>query len=221
MKYLKRIAIVIVTIFGVYLGIGYLFHLVIFPEYKPDISNYFKQGDVFYSKAEGLKQTILKQEKGKVYCKIEIEPHADGPPLHIHTNFDEIFKGGDKPINIIVGTENKILNPGEEIVIPKGTPHKPYNESDSTVTLVMTDDAAFPQEFAVYLTQVYGYFDESKENMNPPKVIFQMAMFQQHLDSYLGEGPPLSIQKIQNFIIVPLARLLGFKSYYKKYEIKR
>jgi len=85
----------------------------------------------------------------------------------------------------------------------------------------MTDDAAFPQEFAVYLTQVYGYFDESKENMNPPKVIFQMAMFQQHLDSYLGEGPPLSIQKIQNFIIVPLARLLGFKSYYKKYEIKR
>jgi len=58
MKYLKRIAIAAVTFFGVYLGIGYLFHIVIFPEYKPDITNYFKQGDVFYSKAEGLKKKV-------------------------------------------------------------------------------------------------------------------------------------------------------------------
>ena len=62
--------------FLVYLGIGYFLHLVIFPEYIPDVSNYFKPGDTFYSREEGLKQIILKQENGKVYCKIEMEPHA-------------------------------------------------------------------------------------------------------------------------------------------------
>jgi len=85
----------------------------------------------------------------------------------------------------------------------------------------MTEAAvAFPEKFAVYLSQVYGYMDESEENMKPPKVIFQMAMFNQYFDSYLEEGPPVSIQKFQNFLLVPLARLRGYKSYYQKYEIK-
>ncbi len=203
-----------------YLGIGYFLHLVIFPEYQPDVSNYFKPGDEFYSKQEGLRQTVLKQANGKVYCKIEVEPQAEGPPVHIHTKFDEVFVGGNHPINMLVGKEEKLLYPGEEIVIPKGTPHKPYNKSDSTITLIMTDDKAFPEEFAVYLSQVYGYMDESEGNMKPPKIIFQMAMFNQYFDSYLGEGPPVAIQKLQNFLLVPLARSLGHKSYYMKYEKK-
>ena len=40
-----------------YLGIGYLLHAVIFPEQKPDISTYFKPGDIFYSKTEKIKQS--------------------------------------------------------------------------------------------------------------------------------------------------------------------
>lgn len=221
MKKLKKILKAALIILLLYLGIGYLLHLVIFPEYKPDVSNYFKPGDEFYSKKEGLRQTVLKQENGKVYCKIEIEPHAEGPPKHIHAEFDEVFIGGNHPLNMLVGNDDKILNPGEEIVIPKGTPHKPYNKSDSTVTLIMTDNKAFPETFAVYLSQVYGYMDESEDNMKPPKIIFQMAMFNQYFDSYLAEGPPVVIQKSMNFLIVPAARLMGYKSYYKKYEISR
>jgi len=218
MKKIKKLLKIVSTLFIVYLGIGYLLHLIIFPEYKPDISNYFNAGDVFYSKEEGLRQTVLKQENGKVYCKIELEPHAEGPPVHIHTGFDEVFVGGDHPINIQFASEEKVLNPGGKLVIPKGTPHKPYNTNDSTVTLIMTEDVGFPEELAVYLSQVYGYMDESEDNMKPPKVIFQMAMFNQYFDSYLGEGPPVMIQMCLNFLVVPLARLIGYKSYYKKYE---
>jgi len=213
-KYLKLFLVFILA----YLGIGYFLHSVIFPEYKPDISNYFKPGDEFYSKEEGLRQTVIKQENGKVYCRIEIEPQAQGPPVHIHTKFDEVFVGGNHPLNMIVGKEEKVLNPGEKIVIPKGTPHKPYNKSDSTVLLIMTENEAFPEDFAVYLSQVYGFMDESEDNMKPPKIIFQMAMFNQYFDSYLGEGPPVIVQKALYFLLVPLARSLGYKSYYKKYE---
>lgn len=219
MKKFRKISKYILIGFLGYLSIGYLLHLAIFPEKIPEYSNYFKPGDEFYSKKEGIRQIIIKQEKGKVYCKVEIEPHAEGPPLHIHTEFDELFVGGDNPINILVGNNEKILNPGEDILIPKSTPHKPYNTSDSTVTLIMTEESAFPEKFAVFLSQVYGYMDESEENMKPPKVIFQMAMFNQYFDSYQGEGPPVVIQKAQNFLLVPLARLMGYKSYYTKYEM--
>ena len=172
MKSLKKYLKIFMILLLAYLGIGYFLHLVVFPEYQPDISNYFKPGDEFYSKEEGLRQTVIKQENGKVYCRIEIEPQAEGPPVHIHTKFDEVFIGGDHPLNIIVGKEEKVLNPGVEMVIPKGTPHKPYNKSDSTVMLIMTENAAFPEDFAVYLSQVYGFMDESTDNMKPPNVIF-------------------------------------------------
>ena len=48
--------------FMAYLGIGYLLHAVIFPEKKPDISTYFKPGDVFYSKTERIKQRRIRQK---------------------------------------------------------------------------------------------------------------------------------------------------------------
>ena len=68
MKTLKKVLRLFLVFMLSYLAIGYFLHLVIFPEYQPDISNYFEPGDEFYSKAEGLKQIVIKQDNGKVYC---------------------------------------------------------------------------------------------------------------------------------------------------------
>ncbi|MBC7886909.1 MAG: hypothetical protein H7Z13_03410, partial [Ferruginibacter sp.] len=81
-----------VIVLVAYLAIGYLLHTVVFPEQKPDISAYFKAGDIFYSKTEKIKQTVVKQENGFVFCAASIEPYAPGPPEHIHTDFDEVFE---------------------------------------------------------------------------------------------------------------------------------
>jgi len=220
MRFIKRSFTFLVVILAAYLSIGYLFHLVIFPEEKPDVSNYFKPGYIFNSKWEGFKQSVIKQENGRVYCKVEISPNAEGPPLHIHTGFDEIFKVDSGEATILINGETKKIKAGAKLVIPKNTPHKPFNRTDEPVILIM-DESAFPEDFAVYLSQVYGYFDESDANRRLPRVIFQMAMFNQYFDSYLAEGPPVIVQKIQNFLIIPLARLLGYRSFYRKYRIKR
>jgi mannose-6-phosphate isomerase-like protein (cupin superfamily) len=189
------------------------------PEPDIDFSNYFKPGDVFYSSMEGIKQTVIKQENGKVYCRIEIGPQAAGPPLHIHTSFDETFAVQNGELTIIAGDETKILKPGETYLVPKGVPHKPFNQTDSTIVAEM-DSFAFPEKFAVYLTQVYGFIDESPANMQPPTVILQMALFNQHFDSYLAEAPPVAIQKFINFLVIPAARLLGYESFYDKYRVR-
>ena len=167
---------------------------------------------------EGFKQTVIKQENGNVYCTVEIEPKAPGPPLHIHSGFDEMFEIKQGELSILVDGKTEILKPGEKYYVEKGAAHKPFNQTDSTIVAEM-GEFAFPEKFAVYLSQVYGFFDESQDNMKPPKVIFQMAMFNQHLDSYLGDGPPVAMQKVQNFFIVPFARLLGYRSFYEKYRL--
>ena len=215
-KVIGLLVLVLVT----YLSVGYLLHLVIFPEKIPAITTYFQEGDVFESKFEGLRQTVLKQENGRVHCHLDFMPYAPGPPLHVHTRFDELFENGSKPLSLIVDSDTVTLKPYEKLRIPKGVPHKPFNNTGDSIAIGMKD-FAFPEEFAFYLNQVYGYLDESPENMQPPGILLQMSMFNQYFDSYLPENGPIPVQKTIGFVIVPLARLLGYKSYYSKFDPKR
>jgi hypothetical protein len=114
----------------------------------------------------------------------------------------------------------KKLKPGEVLHIPKGTPHQPFNETADTIKLKGT--FAFPEKFAYALPHVYGVMDNDPDFVNSPAVILQMALFQDAgFDSYLAEGPPVFIQKTMGFIVTPIARLAGYKSYYKEYDIHK
>lgn len=200
-----------------YLAIGYLFHLVIFPEKKPELADYFKPGRVIHSKAENVSQTILSYEKGIVYCSSVVGAFAAGPPKHIHTDFDESFEVENGELTLWVNGEIKKLHPGEKLLIPKGTPHKPYNETAEPIRV--KGSVSFPEKFAFSLFQIYGLMDKDPHLFKSPKVMLQMAMFQQAgFDSYIVEGPPVFIQKTTGFLLTPLARLMGYKSYYKEFE---
>jgi hypothetical protein len=46
-------------------------------------------------------------------------------------------------------------------------------------------------------------------------MILQISLFQRAgFDSYIADGPPEAMQKLTAFLVVPLARLMGYKSYY-------
>ncbi len=200
-----------------YLATGHLFHRVIFPEQKPEISTWFRPGQEFYSKAEGFRQTILKQENGFVFCTLKIDPFAAGPPKHIHKDFDETFRIENGELTVWVDGEIKKIRRGEVLHITKGVPHKPYNETADTIRLKGT--IAFPEKFAFHLVQVYGVMDSRPGFEQAPDIALQMAMFQSSgFDSYIADGPPVPVQKAMGFIITPLLRLLGYKSYYKNYD---
>lgn len=217
-KKIKKVMMYFLIILGSYLAIGYLLHLVIFPEKKPDISTYFKPGDVFYSTAEKAKQTVIKQENGFVYCSSMIEPFAPGPPVHIHAGFDEVFEITNGELSMMVNGQIKKIRPGESLHIPKGIPHKPFNETADTI--YTKGAVAFPEKFAFGLAQVYGLLDNDPKFGKSAGTMFQMILLNNSgFDSYL-EKPPLFIQRVTGFLLTPLARLMGYKSYYKEYDVK-
>lgn len=182
-KKLKKAVMYFMIVVGGYLAIGYLLHLVIFPEKKPDISTYFKPGDVFYSKAENVSQTVVKQESGYVYCESTIGPFAPGPPIHIHTDFDEVFEIENGELSMWVDGDVKKIKPGQSLHIPKGTPHKPFNETADTIRI--KGSVAFPEAFAFYLTQVYGLLDNDPKFGKSIGTMFQMSLLNQAgFDSY-------------------------------------
>jgi len=208
---------VIILIAG-YIVIGYFLHLVVFPEKKPEVSSYFKKDQMFTSKAEGFDQSVVAQEKGVVYCNLVVQPFAPGPPKHIHTKFDEYFEVQNGELSVWVDGEIKKIHPGEVVHIPKGTPHKPFNETSETIHL--KESFAMPEKFAFYLSQVYQLMDYHPQFGKMPAMIFMLApLHQAGFDSYLAEGPPVFIQKTIAFLAAPVARLMGYKSYYNPGEL--
>lgn len=216
---MKKLFLGVTGFFLAYVLIGALLDRVVLPESEPSADYYPREGQVFISKGEGFHQTVLKHENGLVWGELMLEPHAPGPPEHIHTTFAENFTVAEGTLSLLVNGEKKILNAGESFLVTPGTPHQPFNETDSRVIVrgPFTPEYGLPEWFSVFLSQAYAYFDESESNSQPPKVLLQMSRFSPKYDVWLA-GPPVFIQKTVFFIIGPTARLLGYRTHYEKYK---
>lgn len=205
-----------------YVLIGALLDRVIFPEAEPDESFYPREGQVFVSRGEGFRQTVLKREGGYIWSELTVDPHAPGPPEHIHGSFSENFLVAEGTLSLLVNGEKKTLRAGESLLIPPNTPHRPFNETGAPVVVRghLTADYAIPERFGVFLTQAYGFFDESEANNRMPGVLLQMSRFSPKYDLWLA-NPPVPLQKAVCFVVGPTARLLGYRTYYEKYKPQR
>ena len=78
-------------------------------------------------------------ETNGAYTLVEIDlGKSDGPPLHYHKTFSEKFEVKKGVLYIQVGKDKKVLNTGESITVPAGTPHRFYNKTDNEVKFHVT-----------------------------------------------------------------------------------
>jgi mannose-6-phosphate isomerase-like protein (cupin superfamily) len=214
---IKKTAMWTLSIIVGYLFVGLIIHHWVLPTKTLDYSNYFEVGKSFYSKLEGLTQTVVKVENGNLMTDIEIQPKSAGPVTHIHEKFDETFTVKSGTLSMQYGSEIKKITAGQTIVIPKNTPHKPFNETDSSI--LVTSEMAL--EFAYCLSQIYPFWDEQEANTKPPKILFQLAVFGDKFDSYpTVDAPPKPVLKALKFLLAPTARLMGYKNYNEDYKPK-
>ncbi|MBN2698234.1 MAG: hypothetical protein JXR52_05360 [Bacteroidales bacterium] len=213
----------LVAVIVLYLALGYLSHRIIFREKLPSFADYFRPGDQFSSKEEGLAQRVIEQKNGRVYCEVTLSPFAPGPPVHVHTDFDEVFEAGPQGMHLILAGDTMVLKPYETFTIQKGIPHKPFNPTGETLVFTMKS-FGFPEEFAVGLVQMYGFMDSKSFRERPTaEILLQGSLFSHYFDSWLAEpgAPPVWIQKTLYFFIRPFARMKGYRSYYQEFGIDR
>lgn len=186
---------------------GILFNHLFHPK-KPNYLEHFKTTPEFGSKEEGLVQEVKKIENNLAYLKITMEPLAAGPPEHVHSTFDEYFFVEKGNLSIKINGQIKKIKQGESIKIPKGTAHKPFNETNETIIIndISNKNATMPIEFAYGLSQLYPAMD--KYGSKSPKILLKLAALGNDFDTWLPDVP-IPAQKLIRWLLGPSARLIN------------
>jgi len=187
-------------------GGGILFNHV-FPPKPVDFSSYFQKHQQFASREEGMQLSVKKLEKEKVFLKVSLMPYAAGPPEHIHQDFDEFFAVEKGTLSLLINGQKRALKAGETILIPKGTPHKPFNETDQIVILNDSTDTqpTMPSHFAYGLSQLYPVMD--LHGTKSPKVLLKLADLGNDFDTWVADVP-IFAQKAIRWLLGPTVRII-------------
>ena len=203
-----------------YLVVGIILSDFVFPPEKVDYASYFRPGDKLISNFEGFDQTILAVNDGWLHTRLEVRPHAAGPPEHFHEAFEETFTVKSGTLSILVNGEKSTLRAGETISIPPMAKHKPFNETGEVVVIESDNPRTLPAQFGYILSQLYGFMDTYPNGPNTPQMLMQLSVYGNDADSYIADGPPLTVQKAMRVLMAPTARLLGYKNSYEEYRPK-
>jgi quercetin dioxygenase-like cupin family protein len=142
-----------------------------------------------------------------------------GNPLHVHPLQEEYFKAVSGTLGVQVGEEHRWLGEGEEAVVPPGTPHRWWNDSDDEEAHVLAElRPALNSE--TFFETAYGLARDGKTDENGAYNLLQQAVTLTGINRgeiYLA-SPPVAVQKALLAALAPVGRLLGYKAHYPRYS---
>jgi quercetin dioxygenase-like cupin family protein len=142
-----------------------------------------------------------------------------GNPLHVHPRQEERFKAVSGSFGVQVRDERRWLTEGEEVIVPPGTPHRWWNDSNDEEAHVSVDlRPALNSE--VFFETLYGLAQDGKTDENGAPGLLQQAVTLHGINRgeiYLA-SPPVPVQKVILAVLAPVGRLLGYRDYYQRYS---
>jgi mannose-6-phosphate isomerase-like protein (cupin superfamily) len=203
-------------------GLYVIFSIVIgeyvSPQAPIQFNDYFRPGDRLASRFEGFDQTVISVDGDWMHTRLEIRPHAEGPPEHFHEGFTENFTVKSGTLSVMVNGEKRTVRAGETVSVPPLTPHRPFNETDEVVVIESEDPRSIPTKFGYVLSQLYGLMDEYPHGPSTRNIVLQLSVYGNDADTWIANGPPLNVQKAMRVMMAPTARLLGYRNYYPQYR---
>jgi quercetin dioxygenase-like cupin family protein len=161
-------------------------------------------------------ETSKESNGKKLVFDFSVAPKGKLPVVHFHPNQTETFDIKSGVFCFKIGKETKQLKAGEKITIDKGVPHQWWNPSDTqTAEMIVTFEPALNTE--TFLEQFFGLGNDNKTKEDGTPPFLQIMAMANEYEIYVA-GPPLPIQKIMGLVLGGIARLLGYKKYYKQYS---
>ena len=182
------------------------------------VENPVRPGHVMENPVLGERRIVFtktaQQTGGEAFgLEVFIRAGAPGTPEMVHAFQDESFEILSGSLDFRVGGQERRLEAGESLLIPKGTPHNWWNASEEEAhALVELRPALRSEEL---FANIYGLCSENNRLADP----LQMAvLFDEHWDEGYLTKPPLFVQKAMFGVLAPVGKLLGYKAHYPKYS---
>ena len=206
---LRRVAVGVAAAIVVYFGLGALLHYVVFPEEPPPEWAHARPGFAFETPTGERVQVIRSGlETGGEFAEVhfDIAPGGQVAIAHIHPHAEERFDVVSGSLTALVGDEEKVISPGETLIVPPGTPHQPFNRGDVEMRSIARITP--PANGDIFFGQLSG--------LDYKPSFHQMMLFVQAYDAYPASPPPVVVRTM-SFLLAPTARLVGYRSFYREY----
>lgn len=177
-----------------------------------------KKGDTLVNVRTGQKMTFLKtwaETNGtqlKIECISPVTPERE--KSHYHPYQENRFTLTQGQLLFTINGKEQMATVGDIISIPKNIPHSFYNSG--------LTDAHYIQEFfpALKIDSLFKSFfvlaKEGKLNKSGTPNIFRTALILLNFENEIRlASPNWKVLKVFLRVLAPIARLLGYKSYYE------
>ena len=138
-------------------------------------------------------------------------------PAHIHGGQEERFVVLSGRMGVRSGGQERILEAGEEAVVPPGVPHTFWNASPKGEVLHHVVELRPALDSERFFETVFGLRRDGKLVEGRPPNPLMMAPVIVRYESWLA-GPPVILQRLLFPPLVLLGRLLGYRASYPRYS---
>jgi len=154
---------------------------------------------------------VTGDETGGEYLRLRVElpPHASGPPMHYHVGYTEKFDVLEGKLDVYVGKKNHLaLVSGQSASVPLEVPHKFWNATDELT--VFEAEIRPADDFEKTLRVADGLARDGKTSKRGvPKNPLELGLIYQLAQSYQPGMP----RPMQNAIAGTLARIARWRGY--------
>ncbi len=180
------------------------------------------KGQVIENKVTGERVTFLEtasdSDGNRLRFLLSVKPGGFVTVNHVHPSQHEKFEMKKGVLKVLKGKETLYLKSGEDVLIPKGTPHQWWNESDSEIAELEVEFTP-AGKMEIFLEQYFGLANDDKCDAKGTPVFLQIMSFSNEYELYIS-GPPVFIQKTMSAVLGSVGRLMGYKKYYPHYAAK-
>jgi quercetin dioxygenase-like cupin family protein len=191
-----------------------------------------RSGDIIEAKALGQKMRfeVTGHESGGevtiIDYTIQPAPYSVCPPLSTHRYQSELFRCVSGTFGVHVGGVDHVLNPGEEVIVPPGTPHLAWNDGPEEAHVILefrpalNIDMFFETEFGLANDGKFNYVIRNGRRTSSPKIaILRGAALCHEYGIGLCDFPlPEALQLMLFPLLAKVGRVLGITGSFGKYR---
>jgi mannose-6-phosphate isomerase-like protein (cupin superfamily) len=134
-----------------------------------------------------------------------LPPHRDGPPMHIHYLEDEDGMVTAGTISAEVGGRRVDAGPGQAVQLPRGVPHRWWNEGDAP--LAFEGHARPVVDLDRHLQAIFEIVNAGPKNR--PSLFYIAHATLRHRQTQAVLLMPLPLQAVLFRVVVALGTILG------------